>query len=200
MSVVLPAPFSPSNPWISPRAAVKSTPSRATVSPNRLAMSDIWTRSAMGDGGALRRLVDDFRNRLAGHDLFEDRARLVGDARRHVADVRQLHAAAGAHLVVAGALALEDLPDDLVIGLVEVEHERDGQVLRGEIPLLRVEGREQHRARRGLDGLDDAREAQVHEDDDEVRARRDLGLRRLPRLDGIVEVADPVVEELRLRV
>src|SRR5207245_7368262 len=45
MSVVLPAPFSPSSPWISPRAAVKSTPARATVSPNRLAMSDIDRKS-----------------------------------------------------------------------------------------------------------------------------------------------------------
>src|SRR5262249_39602457 len=168
MSVVLPAPFSPSSPWISPRAAVKSTPARATVSPNRLAMSDIWTRSAMREAGALRRLVDDFRDRLAGHDLLEDRARLVGDAGGHVADVRQLHAAAGTHLVIAGALALQDLSDDLVVGLVEVEQERDGQVLRGEVPLLRVERGEQHRARRRLHGFDDAREPQVHEDDDEV--------------------------------
>src|SRR5881409_1272588 len=170
MSVVLPAPFSPSNPWISPRAAVKSTTARATVSPNRLAMSDIWTRSAMRGAGALRRLVDDFRDRLAGHDLFEDRARLVGDAGSHVADLGQLHAAAGAHLVIPGALALQDLSHDLVVGLVEVEHQGDGEVLRSEVPLLRVEGREQHRARRGLDGLDDAREPQVHEDDEEIGA------------------------------
>src|SRR5262245_15379221 len=125
MSVVLPAPFSPSNPWISPRAAVKSTPARATVSPNRLAMSDIWMRSAMGKAAALRRLVDDFRNRLAGDDLLEDRPRLVGNGRRHVADLRQLHAAARPHLVVARALALQDLSHDLVVGLVEVEDQRD---------------------------------------------------------------------------
>src|SRR2546429_751963 len=36
ISVDLPAPFSPTTAWISPRATSKSTPSSATVAPNRL--------------------------------------------------------------------------------------------------------------------------------------------------------------------
>ena len=35
MSVVLPAPFGPSNAWTSPGAIAKSTPFRATLSPKR---------------------------------------------------------------------------------------------------------------------------------------------------------------------
>ena len=38
ISVVLPAPFSPSSAWISPRCSARSTPSRATTSPKRLTM------------------------------------------------------------------------------------------------------------------------------------------------------------------
>src|SRR5262249_31270552 len=36
ISVDLPAPFSPTTAWISPNATSKSTPSSATVAPNRL--------------------------------------------------------------------------------------------------------------------------------------------------------------------
>ncbi len=38
ISVVLPAPFSPTSPWMVPRATVRSTLRFATVAPNRLAM------------------------------------------------------------------------------------------------------------------------------------------------------------------
>src|SRR5215813_11606180 len=133
----------------------------------------------------LRRPVGDFGDRLAADDLLEDRAYLAGHVRRYVADVRQLHAAAGPHLVVSGSLALEDLADDLVVGLVEVEAQRDGQVLRGEVPLLRVERREEYRLRGRLDGLDHTGEPEVDEDDDEIRPGGDLGRGRLPRFDGV---------------
>src|SRR5215475_13434050 len=43
ISVDLPAPFSPSTAWISPKATSKSTPSSATVAPNRLLMPSALT-------------------------------------------------------------------------------------------------------------------------------------------------------------
>ena len=43
MSVVLPAPFSPTTAWISPGWSVRSTPSRATTRSNRLLMPRIAT-------------------------------------------------------------------------------------------------------------------------------------------------------------
>src|SRR5581483_11111606 len=112
--VVLPAPFSPRSPWISPAAAVKSTPRRATVSPKRLATPRISTRGARPAAGAPApvtshapparsgRPVDDLGDRLAGHHLAEDRPDLLDDLRRDVAHLAQLHAAAGPHLEVAG--------------------------------------------------------------------------------------------------
>src|SRR6185437_9748003 len=48
ISVVLPAPFSPTMPWMVPRATVRSTPRLAIVAPNRLTMP----RSAMAGTAA----------------------------------------------------------------------------------------------------------------------------------------------------
>src|SRR5579885_3098547 len=49
ISVLLPAPFSPTSPWISPRASVKSTPRNASTPPKDL---EIWPRSGTGGGEA----------------------------------------------------------------------------------------------------------------------------------------------------
>ena len=43
ISVVLPAPFSPTRAWMLPRPTAKSTPSFATKAPNRLVMPTIST-------------------------------------------------------------------------------------------------------------------------------------------------------------
>src|SRR6516164_3962974 len=45
MSVLLPAPFSPTRPWISPRASAKSTPRSASTPPKDL---ETWTSSRSG--------------------------------------------------------------------------------------------------------------------------------------------------------
>src|SRR4051812_28944400 len=52
MSVLLPAPFSPTRPWISPARSVKSTPRSASTPPNALVMPFISrTGEPCGIGG-----------------------------------------------------------------------------------------------------------------------------------------------------
>src|SRR5215468_11305359 len=100
MSVVLPAPFSPSSPWISPRPSVKSTPRSAWTAPKRLAIPRISTRVACPPPtvAVIRSWRDDFvrdlGQRLAAGDLPEDRLHLGRDLGRHQADVGELEPAA----------------------------------------------------------------------------------------------------------
>src|SRR5260221_11805029 len=84
ISVDLPAPFSPTAAWISPNATSKSTPSSATVAPNRLPTpSALMSRLVIASTrkechlhlrvGELRGLVDDVvfkpdRSVAQGHD------------------------------------------------------------------------------------------------------------------------------------
>src|SRR5438445_1627090 len=61
ISVVLPAPFSPSRPWISPRRTVSETLSLAVSSPKRFVMPTSRSR-----GVSLAECVIDASNFLAG--------------------------------------------------------------------------------------------------------------------------------------
>src|SRR5712691_11443050 len=84
ISVDLPAPFSPTMAWISPKATSKSTPSSATVAPNCLPMASAraagWLIASTRDEGDLHLLVGELAA-LDDHVVVE-RDRAV--AHRHV--------------------------------------------------------------------------------------------------------------------
>jgi hypothetical protein len=59
ISVVLPAPFGPSNPKNSPRASESETPSKATISPKRFVTFSIVSIDAYSD--SIPRIVFPFQ-------------------------------------------------------------------------------------------------------------------------------------------
>src|SRR3954468_5530513 len=79
ISVVLPAPFSPTMPWIEPRRTVRSTSLLARTAPNRLAIPRSVTAGApsVTAFALFRRVVGDLDG--AGDDCGPRRL----DARQH---------------------------------------------------------------------------------------------------------------------
>src|SRR5712691_11269463 len=109
MSVVLPAPFSPSSAWTSPAARARSTWSLATTLGKALRMPRIWTSGALVMDGC-RRLL------LAALGALDQ------PVHRH--DVRDVQHLAGRHDLLAALVlqrALEHLElaiDDLLLALL----------------------------------------------------------------------------------
>src|SRR5215471_18414923 len=114
ISVLLPAPFSPTRPWISPAFRAKSTSLRACTPPNDLQMPDSsssGTPPASTAIGSLRRVGQDQTRsdqEVVFHPLHARRVRLgyhrpVGDDVLGYAAVRLLACQHGGHAGHDGA-------------------------------------------------------------------------------------------------
>src|SRR5690606_35642393 len=89
MSVVLPAPFSPTRQWISPRRAVRSIPSQARTPGNRLVIPRSSSSVVTSGSAGGRQRIGDFdlsRDDALGRgaDLFDDVGMLGDEALRVV--------------------------------------------------------------------------------------------------------------------
>src|SRR6476659_6556299 len=200
MSVDLPAPFSPSSAWTSPRLRSKSTLSLATSDPKRLVIPRSSRAFSMVRWllGAAHRVGDVADPAVI--DLLLD----LGDLARvflsrgvelAVADTAGLHRVGdvGAALVLAALDALDRVLHRHVDLL-----ERAGEHLRAEVGLVGVDADALDALLLG--GVEDAEAALAGDLEDDLRAARDLVERDLLALRLVDEVLGVAVQRLDRRV
>src|SRR5579884_4202949 len=221
ISVDLPAPFSPSSAWISPRRRSKSTESFASTPGNRFVMprsSRTGVASSIGCGRGRAqcpppsRLGPWVRRRhldLALRDQLRDRVDLPRDegpvllrdllAQRCVADAAILHRERRVGVALDAAGALLELLDDVVDARVDLLQRR-GEHEGAEEPLVRIDADAPDVGL--LRGAEAAEATAACRLEDDAGAARDLVLRRDLALRLVVErrVVRHVQEHLHVLV
>src|SRR3954470_9921537 len=201
MSVDLPAPFSPSSAWISPRRSSKSIASFATSEPNRLVIPRSSRARASPDIGRSVSVLLHFRRDVgdvAVLDLVAGRGDLGLELRARGRDLADARAVVGQ--VERGVRPT--LERAVLRRLDRVEHgdvdllDGRGQDLRADVGLVGVDADALHRLLLG--GVEDAEATLAGDLEDDLRALGDLVERELLALRLVDEVLRVVVERLDL--